>query len=61
MLPLIATVFSTALRASAVLTVAGTAGMGVALGQKYGRRACEFLDRMENRFRLAFQTQKELQ
>ena len=61
MIPVVATVFSTALRASTVLTLAGTAGMGVAIGQKYGRKACEFLDRMEDRFRLAFQTQQELE
>ena len=32
---------------SEVLMIAGTAGMGYGLGRKYGRRACQVLDRVE--------------
>jgi hypothetical protein len=32
-----------------VLMIAGTAGMGYGLGRKYGRKACNFLDRVEDR------------
>ena len=32
-----------------VLMIAGTAGMGYGLGRKYGRKACNFLDRIEDR------------
>ena len=32
-----------------VLAIAGTAGMGYGLGRKYGRRACQVLDRVEER------------
>ncbi len=32
-----------------VLMLAGTAGMGYGLGRKYGRRACQVLDRFEGR------------
>ena len=32
-----------------VLAIAGTAGMGYGLGRKYGRRACQFLDGVEDR------------
>ena len=32
-----------------VLMLAGTAGMGYGLGRKYGRRACQVLDRVEER------------
>lgn len=32
-----------------VLMLAGTAGMGYGLGRKYGRRACQFLDGVEDR------------
>ncbi|MBT6971539.1 MAG: hypothetical protein HOA04_00365 [Euryarchaeota archaeon] len=34
---------------SEVLMIAGTAGMGYGLGRKYGRRACQVLDRVEER------------
>jgi len=32
-----------------VLMLAGTAGMGYGLGRKYGRKACNILDRFEDR------------
>ena len=37
------------LQHSEVLMIAGTAGMGYGLGRKYGRKACNFLDRVEDR------------
>ena len=32
-----------------VLMIAGTAGMGYGLGRKYGRKACNIIDRFEDR------------
>ena len=49
MIPVIGTVFAVAVRASTVMTLAGTAGMGYGLGRKYGRIACEWMDQIEFR------------
>ena len=47
MLPLVGSIVLVATRASTVMTIAGTAGMGYGLGRKYGRIACQWLDNIE--------------
>jgi len=50
MLPaLVGSTFGIVVAAVEVLAIAGTAGMGYGLGRKYGRKACQFLDNVEER------------
>jgi len=47
MLPVLGSLVIVATRASVVMTIAGTAGMGYGLGRKYGRMACQWMDKIE--------------
>lgn len=49
MLPVIGSIVLIATRATTVMTIAGTAGMGYGLGLKYGRITCQWLDNIESK------------
>lgn len=56
MIPLIAgigigTIYYTALWTVRAITISGTAGMSYATGRKFGRKACTFMDGMEDKAR----------
>lgn len=49
MIPLIGILANVIGKSAIVLTIAGTAGMGFGLGRKYGRIACELIDKAESK------------
>ena len=59
MIPIIGIVVNTVITASVVMTLAGTAGTGYAMGRKYGRIACQLLDGFENKARVTIDQQIE--
>jgi hypothetical protein len=59
MIPIIGIMVNMAIRASVVMTLAGTAGTGYAMGRKYGRIACQLLDGFEEKARSTIHQQIE--
>ncbi len=49
MIPVIGVFANILSKSVVVLTLAGTAGMGYGLGRKYGRIACEMIDKAEEK------------